>query len=226
MRELLITDGWYCFFEQTHRPWMASVDRNEVVSSMLECARYCDEGDADDLTELLSNDGTLVDAQDVEGRTALHMAAANGHTLVAKIIFKFDPKANVANENGNTALHYAATGNHMAVAMLLLRHGWEVTAVNHRGLTPMQAIADKDFKDMEVLLLRHDKKLDEYKAEGASAAVDEEAEAMQGVAAGMAAADNDDDDELNDDDDDEPEAARQAAAVRRPQEDPDMDGVE
>ena len=56
--------------------------------------------------------GVSVDAVDVEGRTALFFAAANGHLEVLELLLKKDADPNITNEQGNTALHWACVNGH------------------------------------------------------------------------------------------------------------------
>uniref|UniRef100_A0A7I4FKK2 Uncharacterized protein n=1 Tax=Physcomitrium patens TaxID=3218 RepID=A0A7I4FKK2_PHYPA len=54
------------------------------VRDFLQAARY---GDLEDVQRLLAQ-GTSVSSQDVQGRTALHMASANGHLDVVKCLIE------------------------------------------------------------------------------------------------------------------------------------------
>ncbi|KAF2742184.1 ankyrin [Sporormia fimetaria CBS 119925] len=73
--------------------------------------------------------------------SALHYAAANGHTDVVKLLLP--PKSdkatstssfiNAINEAGNTALHWAALNGHLECVKLLVESGADVTIINKAG---------------------------------------------------------------------------------------------
>ncbi|CAE7186556.1 hypothetical protein HRS9139_07307 [Pyrenophora teres f. teres] len=71
--------------------------------------------------------------------SALHYAAANGHTDVIKLIFSTsaDKPApeflNAVNEAGNTPLHWAALNGHLESVKMLVHSGADVTIINRAG---------------------------------------------------------------------------------------------
>ena len=64
----------------------------------------------------------LIAAKDDDGRTALHLAARNGHKdVVALLLDKMDGASIAAKDDeGKTALHWAAENGHKDVVALLL----------------------------------------------------------------------------------------------------------
>ncbi|KAF1996407.1 ankyrin [Amniculicola lignicola CBS 123094] len=69
--------------------------------------------------------------------SALHYAAANGHTDVIKLALSFTTSAagliNTVNDSGNTPLHWAALNGHLACVKLLVQAGADVTIINKAG---------------------------------------------------------------------------------------------
>lgn len=102
--------------------------REEYGEFLVESARY---GDAEDVAQALGagHDG-LVNHADAQGRTALHMAAANGHTAIAVTLLAAGADACAVNEGGNTPLHWAALNGHVAIAEALLEAGGSPFALN------------------------------------------------------------------------------------------------
>lgn len=134
------------------------------LEGLLDCARYNEPGDMELLREYLQKHPDEVNSQDGQGRTVVHMAAANGRLDVLELLFdEFNPRPNIRNEEGNTALHFAALNNRVAVAELLLKKGWKASQQNNFFKTPLQLISHERFEEMEVLLLQHDESLDEGK---------------------------------------------------------------
>lgn len=148
---------------------------DDLCQLFLDCARYNEGDDLTTMEEMVKDHPALVETKDEQGRTALHMAAANGHLAIAKLLLAHHARKDVANNEGNTPLHYAAMSNQVAVAALLLENGWSVDAHNRYGKTPLQEIANKNFEEMELILMKHDEKLDSYCAEGATATMEGDA---------------------------------------------------
>lgn len=65
----------------------------------------------------------FVDDRDVEGRTALHLAAQSGQLPAVELLVRAGAGVNVADRSGSTPLMLATAGNHTAVADYLRRHG-------------------------------------------------------------------------------------------------------
>lgn len=107
---------------------------------MIEGARY---GDEEDIHEALKN-SAQVDAQDDDGRTALHMAAANGYTSIAQVLLKAGANTEMKNTSGNTALHWACVGGSASMVELLLGHGANPAALNTAGKAPIDSALDND----------------------------------------------------------------------------------
>ncbi|KPI89115.1 hypothetical protein ABL78_1759 [Leptomonas seymouri] len=132
------------------------------VDAFLDSARYNEEGDLELLRSYLEKNPRDVDAHDEQGRTAVHMAAANGHMPILEMLFEFNPQPNTPNDEGNTALHFAALNNRVAAAEALLAHGWRPAEQNVMGKTALQLIYEKQFNEMEALLMSRDETLDTY----------------------------------------------------------------
>ncbi|KXZ49766.1 hypothetical protein GPECTOR_19g217 [Gonium pectorale] len=81
----------------------------ELVALLVDGARY---GDMEDVDAALSQ-GVPVDSKDSMGRTALHMACANGHVEVITRLLEAGALTDVTNSGGNTPLHWACLNGHM-----------------------------------------------------------------------------------------------------------------
>ncbi|CDP07971.1 unnamed protein product [Coffea canephora] len=106
---------------------------SDDVDAMLEAARY---DDIDDLRSLASA-GTSLDSKDSHGRTALHMASANGHLDIVEYLVHHRVDINAVNVEHNTPLHWACLNGHIEVVKCLILAGANVSALNSHERTPV-----------------------------------------------------------------------------------------
>jgi ankyrin repeat protein len=107
---------------------------------MIEGARY---GDKDEVEEALARN-TNVNATDANGRTALHVAAANGYVDIMEILLAAGANTEAPNFSGNTSLHWACLGGHLYAINLLLKHGASPSALNEAEKTPLDYALDNE----------------------------------------------------------------------------------
>ncbi|KAF8275984.1 hypothetical protein TcYC6_0014530 [Trypanosoma cruzi] len=131
-----------------------------ITEAFFDCARYNDGDDANLLLAYLSATPSLIGAKDEQGRTAVHLAAANGHIGILEMLMEFGPSPDVPNHEGNTALHFAALNNQLEAARRLLEWGWHASARNVFGKKPIQLIYGKKYEAMETLLLGYDDEIE------------------------------------------------------------------
>jgi ankyrin repeat protein len=79
-----------------------------------------DKTESPEKVRLLLEHGAAVNAAGPRGRTALHYAAAGGHTAVIQVLLEFGADARLADASGATPLALARAGGYTA-AMRLLR---------------------------------------------------------------------------------------------------------
>mmetsp|Transcript_3524 Transcript_3524/g.6675 ORF Transcript_3524/g.6675 Transcript_3524/m.6675 type:complete len:225 (+) Transcript_3524:29-703(+) len=97
----------------------------------------CQSGDANLIEKCLAR-GVNVDVlQDLDGRTALHLAATEGHTNMAKVLCDFGADTEVLDVDTWTPLHTAAKKGHTGVVQVLLAAGADENSVNHFNQTPL-----------------------------------------------------------------------------------------
>ncbi|XP_019240069.1 PREDICTED: GA-binding protein subunit beta-2 [Nicotiana attenuata] len=106
---------------------------SETIEALLEAARY---DDLDDVTSLASS-GVSLDSKDSEGRTALHMASANGHCGIVEYLIRNGADVNASNMEKNTPLHWACLNGHIEVVKSLILAGASVSALNSHERTPI-----------------------------------------------------------------------------------------
>eukprot|EP00128_Syssomonas_multiformis_P007646 Colp12_sorted_trinity150504_noHs@26611 len=122
-----------------------------MEEELVLCARY---GEFDELKEYIEQ-GVKLTTVDGNGNTALHMAAANGHTDIVKFLLERWPKEHIGQKNnsGNTALHWAALNHHKGIVELLIGAGADPLAQNDAGKSAVyEAMNTGDVDSAAVLL--------------------------------------------------------------------------
>ncbi len=90
------------------------------------------------------------------GHTALHEAAANGHTALIEVLIEYGANINTMTSNGMTPLHTATLHHAQAVVKLLVAHGANVNTMFANGHTPLHWATIKGYADIVALLLSAD----------------------------------------------------------------------
>lgn len=97
---------------------VSQLSQTEAEEEWLECCRY---GEVDAARALLGKFPALCQYQNPNnGNTGLHMAAANGHLSVAKLLIRHG-HIFVSNHSGNTPLHWAASNGKPELVELFTR---------------------------------------------------------------------------------------------------------
>ncbi|CAL5071368.1 unnamed protein product [Urochloa decumbens] len=115
-----------------------------VLTWHWQAARY---DDLEDVVTLFSA-GVSLDSTDSQGRTALHMASANGHIAVVEYLIQNGANVNATNLEKNTPLHWACLNGHIEVIKALISAGASVSALNSHEKTPMDEAVTKGKMDV------------------------------------------------------------------------------
>ena len=116
--------------------------------------RAVELGDGQKAAELLARFPGLVGARTANDNTALHVAAAEGRTEIAKMLIEKGADVHSTNKSGWTPLHGAALFGHTPAIRLLIESGAKVDARDQGDNTPL-LFASTKHKDAVQLLLEH-----------------------------------------------------------------------
>ncbi len=120
-----------------------SVTRVDVERALLPVL-MCSAGGLGDTTALeqLIASGAEVDAADYDGRTALHLAAAEGQVAAATLLLGKGARVGVVDRWAGTPIVDAVRHRHRAVVGLLRRHGARLTGDHAAQLCALAAAGD------------------------------------------------------------------------------------
>jgi len=92
-----------------------------------------------EIVEMLCDSGFEVDSVDLEGNSALHLAAREGYDDILRTLVTKGADINKRNKCGETPLHHATTnqGNCKLCIQSLLEFGAEVNCMDDEGRTPL-----------------------------------------------------------------------------------------
>jgi len=126
------------------RPTVAAPAGSAAEAARLDAVRRALEGGVD------------VDAADAEGRTALMMAAFEGHTEVVRLMLEHGASPDLRDGAGRTALMYAASGPFAETVEVLLEGGAGVDlADQEESWTALMFAAGEGQTAVVEVLLRH-----------------------------------------------------------------------
>ncbi|XP_064939200.1 uncharacterized protein LOC135650192 isoform X2 [Musa acuminata AAA Group] len=135
------------------RRWEVATGEHVHLSSNIRTRQAARYDDLEDLVSILSV-GISPNSRDSQGRTALHMAAANGHLEIVEYLIQNGADAsmkqdlNALNSEKNSPLHWACLNGHIEVVKLLIQGGASVSLLNSHERTPMDEAVSRGKMDV------------------------------------------------------------------------------
>jgi ankyrin repeat protein len=130
------------------------VVRNEPGEMMLHEALRGFRADLVLALALLDN-GADPNERDLDGETALHVAAGQGYVEPGRSLIAHHADVNARNAAGKTPLHLAVRSDCVDLVSDLLTHGANVNAPDDSGDTPLHSAALRGHRKAVELLLSH-----------------------------------------------------------------------
>ncbi|KAL2916996.1 Serine/threonine-protein kinase tnni3k [Polyrhizophydium stewartii] len=113
---------------------------------------------------------SIVNTQDIQGRTATHYAAISGHPYILRVLRHYGASEGLADRDGATALHYACAKNHGQCVSILISENrlYESYVRDNLGRTPVMWAAMKGCTEALRILLEAGVNPNEYDEKGAT----------------------------------------------------------
>ena len=140
-------------------PTMSAADKELLEASAA--------GDEARVLKALAHEANI-NARDAVNRTALYIAATNGHEGVVRLLLERGAQREAANKNGATPLFIAAQRGHEGVVRLLLEGGAQREAANKDGATPLYIAAQQGHEGVVRLLLERGAQREAAQKDGAT----------------------------------------------------------
>ncbi|KAK8727165.1 hypothetical protein OTU49_009724, partial [Cherax quadricarinatus] len=90
-----------------------------------------------DIVDTLISAGANVNLQNMNGFTALILAAREGNTIILNKLLAAGANLNLQEKSGKTALHWATRNHWLDAIKALLKTCPDVTIKDKRGMTPL-----------------------------------------------------------------------------------------
>jgi hypothetical protein len=101
-----------------------------------------ENNDAQTITYLLTK-GSLVNQQNIEGKTALFIAALCGYNEIANILIAHSANPNLAEQNGQSPLYAAVAHKRVSVVRMLLANGANMLQATKQSDTPLNRVIEE-----------------------------------------------------------------------------------
>jgi len=142
-------DDFQEMVKEINEEWTESECQPEV----LHASRH---NEIDVVRGLLLGRADLIHFADQSGNTALHMAAANGHAAVVRLLLAAGADPEAVNKDGNTPLHWAASNGKEETVQALLHSSADVLQRNAFGRSALTEGFTSQNTELVKALLEHD----------------------------------------------------------------------
>ncbi|KAK8081363.1 hypothetical protein PG996_000144 [Apiospora saccharicola] len=124
------------------------------LTALCLTAQYYHRGCYTRVARFLIDQGAQINAPDMTGQTALHIAAANGHIAFAQFLIEQTANINTTDRMGWTPLRWALEFDHFSLAEVLIEAGADVSAATNGGLSPLDYALNRRQYDLVMLIAR------------------------------------------------------------------------
>ncbi|TGO39776.1 hypothetical protein BHYA_0048g00410 [Botrytis hyacinthi] len=113
-----------------------AIQNRKELEKSLTILKLVQDGNVTSLELLLHEGGNFMETTDT-GKTALHVAAFNGHLKIVKLLLNTNIEHNAKDSDGRSALHGAARGGHSQIFRELIAAGLNLFDRNNNDEDPL-----------------------------------------------------------------------------------------
>ena len=116
--------------------------------------KYVDNGNTEKVVEYLNN-GVNINAQDINGKTALMTAVYNNDVYMVRTLMKYNPDVNIQDKSKNSPFLYAGAKGYLDILKLIYRKADTRNVVNIYGGNALIPACEKGHLDTVIFLLEN-----------------------------------------------------------------------
>ncbi|MBI5447261.1 MAG: ankyrin repeat domain-containing protein [Gammaproteobacteria bacterium] len=117
---------------------------------------------------LIVRGGADIHAVNIEGFSAVHLAAVKGHDKVIEYLWRHGAKIDTFNRHGAAPIHTAVYANHRSTLLFFLQKGIPFDTPRADGFTPLMIALEKNYTELARFLLKQDANVMAQSNEGLS----------------------------------------------------------
>ncbi|EAY19356.1 ankyrin repeat protein, putative [Trichomonas vaginalis G3] len=159
----LIINLDHCILHNNIQAFLVYLDQTKDINSCLVASPAFN---LPPLVEHLISKCNDINATNIDGKMALHIATECGSMKTIKILISHGADVNAKDMNGRTALHIASRKNYDKIAKFLVSHNADVNLKDKNGKSALYYAIMSNYKEIAKILIAHGSNFDEKNGEG------------------------------------------------------------
>ncbi|KAI5529935.1 protein ubiquitination, partial [Trichomonas vaginalis G3] len=156
----------YCALYNNLESFLVYFDQTNAIN---KCIIYSVMFNIPSLLEYFLSIGANINEKDINGQTALHIAAENNSIETVELLISHGASIYEKDNYGKTALHVAAMHNNKETAEFLISHGANINEKNENGKTALHYAAMNYSEETAEVLILHGANINEKDNDGETA---------------------------------------------------------
>ena len=151
---------------ETWKTKVKSVFKEGIMEDVNKLNVAAQQGNTDEVRELLSSCMVNVNSKDGKALTPLHHAVSRGRKDIAQILIEWGAEINMSRNGVKTPLHLAAKWGQPCVVQFLIQNGADVNSTQGGGCTPLHTAAINGHREIAELLIENGADVNATDSEG------------------------------------------------------------